>query len=387
VDAPVTGARRGSPVERCDVLIVGGGPAGSSCAWRLVRGGADVVVVDRQAFPRDKVCAGWITPQVLAELELAPGDYAGGRTFQPFHGFRVGVDGGAGTAVDHGRAVSFGIRRCEFDDYLLRRSGARLELGRPLRTLARSRDGWLLNGELRAPVLVGAGGHFCPVARLVAGDGAGDPIVAAQEIEFALEARDEKDLGVQPELPELFFSRDLRGYGWLVRKGRFLNVGLGRQDTQAFPRHLEGFLRSLAARGRLPRAMPRRLHGHAYHVYDQPRRALVADGALLVGDAAGLADPHSGEGIRPAVESGLLAAETLLAAGGRYERDRLAGYERALRHRLAGSAGGAAAALSTRLPDALKGPLARWLLARSWFARRVVVDGWFLHREQPALSL
>jgi len=345
------------------------------------------VVVDRQAFPRDKVCAGWITPQVLAALELAPADYAAGRTFQPFHGFRVGVDGGAETAVDHGRAVSFGVRRCEFDDYLLRRSDARLELGRPLRTLERTRDGWLLNGALRAPVLVGAGGHFCPVARLVAGDGAGDPIVAAQEIEFALDARDEKGFAVQPELPELFFSRDLRGYGWLVRKGRFLNVGLGRQDTQAFPRHVEGFLRSLAARGRLPRAMPRRLHGHAYHVYDQPRRALVADGALLVGDAAGLADPHSGEGIRPAIESGLLAADTLLAAGGRYERARLAGYERALRRRLASSAGGPAAALSALLPAAFKGPLARWLLGRSWFARWVVVDGWFLHREQPALSL
>jgi len=374
-------------VERCDVLIVGGGPAGSSCAWKLARAGVDVVVVDRQAFPRDKVCAGWITPQVLAELELAPADYAEGRTFQPFHGFRVGVDGGSETAVDHGRAISFGIRRCEFDDYLLRRSGARLALGRPLRALERTSDGWLLNGELRAPVLVGAGGHFCPVARRVAGDGAGDPIVAAQEIEFALDARDEKSFAVQPELPELFFSRDLRGYGWLVRKGRFLNVGLGRQDTLAFPRHVEDFLRSLAARDRLPRAMPRRLHGHAYHVYDQPRRPLVADGALLVGDAAGLADPHSGEGIRPAIESGLLAADTLLAADGRYERARLAGYERALRGRLAGSAGGAAAAISALVPAGLKGPLARWLLARAWFARRVVVDGWFLHREQPALSI
>src|SRR5262249_16833445 len=237
--------RRGSwGVERGDAWSGGGGPAGSSCAWKLARAGVDVVVVDRQAFPRDKVCAGWITPQVLAELELAPADYAEGRTFQPFHGFRVGVDGGSETAVDHGRAIRFGIRRCGFDDYLLRRSGARLALGRPLRALERTSDGWLLNGELRAPVLVGAGGHFCPVARRVAGDGAGDPIVAAQEIEFALDARDEKSFAVQPELPELFFSRDLRGYGWLVRKGRFLNVGLGRQDTLAFPRHVEDFLRS-----------------------------------------------------------------------------------------------------------------------------------------------
>ena len=52
-------------MDRCDVLIVGGGPAGSSCAWRLVTAGLDVVVVDKANFPRDKVCAGWITPAVV----------------------------------------------------------------------------------------------------------------------------------------------------------------------------------------------------------------------------------------------------------------------------------------------------------------------------------
>ena len=49
----------------CDVLIVGGGPAGSSAAWQLSRHGLDVVVMDKAEFPRDKVCAGWITPAVI----------------------------------------------------------------------------------------------------------------------------------------------------------------------------------------------------------------------------------------------------------------------------------------------------------------------------------
>ena len=51
-------------VRSCDVLIVGGGPAGSTCAWQLVRAGLDVLVMDKHNFPRDKVCAGWITPAV-----------------------------------------------------------------------------------------------------------------------------------------------------------------------------------------------------------------------------------------------------------------------------------------------------------------------------------
>ncbi len=58
-----------------DVIIVGGGPAGSSCAWRLRRAGLDVVVWDRAAFPRDKVCAGWITPQAVDDLELDLDEY------------------------------------------------------------------------------------------------------------------------------------------------------------------------------------------------------------------------------------------------------------------------------------------------------------------------
>src|SRR5262245_5359412 len=120
-------------MDSCDVLIVGGGPAGSSCAWGLRRSGRDVLVMDAASFPRDKVCAGWITPHVVDALELDLTDYRIGRTLQPITGFRTGLVGGADdleTAYD--AAVSYGIRRCEFDHYLLQRSGARLRLGEPI---------------------------------------------------------------------------------------------------------------------------------------------------------------------------------------------------------------------------------------------------------------
>jgi len=57
----------------CDVLIVGGGPAGSSCAWRLAKAGLDVLVLDRARFPRDKVCAGWVTPAGPRARKVDPG--------------------------------------------------------------------------------------------------------------------------------------------------------------------------------------------------------------------------------------------------------------------------------------------------------------------------
>src|ERR1700688_3890465 len=62
-------------MRSCDVLIVGGGPAGSTAAWKLRREGVDVLVLDRERFPRLKLCAGWITPEVVRELDMDLGAY------------------------------------------------------------------------------------------------------------------------------------------------------------------------------------------------------------------------------------------------------------------------------------------------------------------------
>ena len=69
-------------MQTCDVLIVGGGPAGTSCARALSRAGMDILLLDKAVFPRDKVCAGWVTPVVFAELEIDPIEYSRGRICQ-----------------------------------------------------------------------------------------------------------------------------------------------------------------------------------------------------------------------------------------------------------------------------------------------------------------
>src|SRR5579872_318461 len=152
-------------MDSCDVLIAGGGPAGSSCAWKLSRAGLDVAILDRRIFPRDKVCGGWITPAVLAELGIDVGEYARNHVFQPITGFRTGCIGGPAMETHYGGPVSYGIRRYEFDNYLLKRSGARLFEGAAIETLERNEGSWIVNQKIRTPVLVGAGGTFCPVAR------------------------------------------------------------------------------------------------------------------------------------------------------------------------------------------------------------------------------
>jgi geranylgeranyl reductase family protein len=360
-------------VERADVLIVGGGPAGSSCAAALVAAGRDVLVLDRHAFPRDKPCAGWITPEAVARLGLDLDEYGATRTLQPISSFRVGRIGGRAVDVDYAEPVSYGIRRCEFDAELLRRSGARTCLGEAVADVRREGRDWVLNGRFAAPVLVGAGGHFCPVARRLAPSGRDEPVVA-QEAEFRLEGRTLEGCPVRPERPELYFSRDLRGYGWCFRKGEYLNVGLGRRDRRGLPQHVGVFLDWLVASGRLPGPPRSGWKGHAYLVREAAPRRVAAEGVLLVGDAAGLAAAASGEGILPAIVSGQLAAHAILDANGAWDDARLArAYERRLSKELGRPPRPA------RAPGLLKTSAGAVLLGTPWFARHVVLDKWFLH--------
>jgi flavin-dependent dehydrogenase len=147
-------------MQNCEVLIVGGGPAGSSCAGRLVQAGLDVLVIDRKTFPRDKTCAGWVTPQVFDVLGVDAADYANSHVCQPITGFRTGMIGGDEIGTEYGRIVSYGIRRCEFDHFLLERSGAPCRFGETVHDLRRDGSGWIVNDSIRAQVLIGAGGHF-----------------------------------------------------------------------------------------------------------------------------------------------------------------------------------------------------------------------------------
>lgn len=373
-------------METCEVLIVGGGPAGSSCAGVLARAGVDVLVLDKAVFPRDKVCAGWITPAVARELAIDLDDYRRGRVLQPITGFRTGVLGGGEVVTHYDHPVSYGIRRCEFDHYLLERSGAALRLGTPLIDL-RAEDGrWIINDSISTKVVVGAGGHFCPVARLVSeSPDKGAVVVLAQEAEFEMTTGQERGCRVEESTPELYFCEDLKGYAWCFRKERVLNIGLGREGEKRLSEQVEGLYRGLVERGRIAGGSIPRFHGHAYRLYLGTPRRSSREGVLLIGDSAGLAYAQSGEGIRPAVESGLLAATTILETLPS-RRDELAPrLQRRLTARFGAPASGRG--LSALVPAGWRRFAARRLLASRWFSRRVLIERWFLHAHEPPLEL
>jgi len=368
-----------------DLIIIGAGPAGSTLAHALQDSGKRILIIDKQDFPRDKTCAGWVTPSVINTLEIDLHDYENGRTLQPIRRFNIGMMGQPSVENDHGDIVSYGIRRCEFDAYLLSRVKATRQLHTPVKSIVRQNGNWQINDTWEAPLIVGAGGHFCPVAQLL-GDGPGshETIVAAKEVEFEMTPDQAKTCEARGDTPELWFCRDLKGYAWIFRKGNYLNIGLGREDNHKLTDHLQMFVEEMKTAGRIPSDLPSRFKGHAYLLYAHAERPLVDDGVLLTGDSAGLAYTQSGEGIRPAIESALMAAEVIRRAPD-WSAASLQVYGDAITQRFGDRSLGAEQAW--QIPDWVKMPLARTLMRSHWFTRKIVTEKWFLHQQLPPLKI
>ncbi len=156
-------------------------------------------------------------------------------------------------------------------------------------------------------------------------------------------------------------------------------------DQHRLSEHVAAFLRFLKSAGRMAFEVPHALLGHAYLLYGAATRKIVDDGMLLIGDAAGLAYSQSGEGIRPAIESGLLAGKTIVDAQGKYGREALESYGILLTERF-GAREHWAAKFGRRLPSRVTESLGKRLLGMRWFARQVVINRWFLHAGDPSLE-
>ncbi len=292
-----------------DVIIVGGGPAGSSAAWRLVQAGATCLVLDREDFPREKLCAGWVTPQVLSDLEIDPAAYP--HRLLTFEALRISVKG-LPIAL---RSPQHSIRRFEFDHYLLERSGAE-RLVHKVRDIRFDSDTYVIDDTFRCRYLIGAGGTRCPVHRTFfrASHPHSKPLQAVTlELEFPCNWQD-------PDCHLWFLEKGLPGYAWYVPKADgYLNLGVGAMAEKLARRggnirsHWQHLIDKVIDR-KLIDEDPGVPSGYSYYLRGPGSGGRIGN-AFIIGDAAGLATRDMCEGIGPAVRSGIRAADAILDRG------------------------------------------------------------------------
>jgi geranylgeranyl reductase family protein len=312
-------------VSAFDAVVVGAGPAGSIAALVLARGGARVALADKAAFPRDKACGDLIGPrgvQVLADLGLTVPDAGQGCDLIAVgpSGRRSRLPAFTGRSYPgHGIVVP----RLAFDQALREAAlaagavGVRARVAGVERGAAGTVSAVLASDgrRLAGTVIIGADGALSPVARLA---GMLDPAAALWG--FAVRAY------VPGEVPlpllVLLESAPWRiypGYGWLFPgAGGQANVGIGigmggTRRSAPLRDDLHRFTALLRSRGDLrPAAEPGPVIGGWLRMGGTGAPA-AAGNVLLAGDAAGLINPLQGEGIAPAMISGRLAAEAVLA--------------------------------------------------------------------------
>jgi geranylgeranyl reductase family protein len=339
--------------ERYDLVVVGAGPGGSATAYYASKAGLNTVLLDRQEFPRDKVCGDGLMPHAASEISLMG---LGKWLDEPHHGKFTGFSIYSQTAYLRQRVPpslngphGYVVKREETDARLLERAisaGAEFNGATRATELLRSPAGKVTgvaatNGEdlrFEAPLVVAADGVGGFAGR---GMKTHQNAVARRRYYRGVDGPNKEDLHV-------FITKDINehgaGYGWVfyLGDGR-ANVGAGvstrvlartgRNLKDFFDRFLEEpqmaeWLESAEPEG------PAKSWSLKMGMWGARR---YTQGLIMVGDAGSMVHPISGEGVGYAIESGRLAASWAheAHASGDFSASTLSGYERQLRHQRA----------------------------------------------------
>ena len=296
-------------------LIVGGGPAGASCAWKLASAGIQCILIDKAVFPRDKVCGGTLsartaeiltTSGILTASELEALTLAEHRAMSLWNREEL-----LRTYTSQGTSVRI-ISRREFDNVLIDKAaaaGASIVTGEAVVSVDLSSVTTSAGKTLSYSNLVGADGCGSLVRKIMPGTrGRGTGMGLEYFIPLA-------DLDEEPEEIQIHFGYFPYGYIWVIPDREKVNIGAGAVGSPASPSDITFALKGfLEARGISCRKY--QLHGAPLPSRELDRN-LGKDNIYLAGDAAGLVDHVSGEGIGHAVESGFLVADCIRSGGDR----------------------------------------------------------------------
>jgi geranylgeranyl reductase family protein len=337
-----------------DAVVAGAGPAGSTAARLLAEHGASVLLLDKHPFPRDKPCGGGVTLRAAAvqDMDLSP------VIERTIYGARFSLRLGESFDRTYAKPLTYMTQRCRLDAHLAEKAagaGADFHDGESVLLIDADRlDFSRASPSARPEALEGPSGATTPTSPktlppvavrtshgtytarvLIGADGANGVTARASGLspQFEEAVALEGNLPFAPDIPEdwrEYVGIDLGGlaggYGWVFPKREHLNLGVGAWKYAGFT--LRPKLTELCRRYGFDPSRLENLRGH--HLPLRTSRSPIAGGPIaLVGDAAGLIDPLSGEGIHMAFASGRLAAENAIRylAG---ERTSMAGYERAV---------------------------------------------------------
>jgi geranylgeranyl reductase family protein len=361
-------------------IVVGAGPGGASAALALATAGAAVDLVEKSAWPRAKTCGDGVSPLAVRELRALGAAFTPGLELRQAH---VSTPGGAAFRGAWPNATPWGtiVERSAFDAALVDasiRAGAIFSAGTHVRAIASSGDGVAVTvtaggveRELRADVAIVADGANGSLAKQL-----GFPPYRSRVVAVRAYARARRQLVAEYGL---FYDRFVSpGYGWIfpLDEGR-ANVGVC-VDERTLAR-AGGNLRTLLHRWLRENPRAREFFDSDVHLEDE-RGGLIPSGracrsigrVFLVGDAAGVADPFTAEGIYEAIKSGVLVARALAESPG--IDDARARYENALRTLDCNEH--VARALRATFPFAI-GPYARYASSHPTFADRLMTDVFF----------
>ena len=344
-----------------DVIVAGGGPAGSTAAQVLGDAGVSTLLLDKSAFPRDKPCGGGISARALARFPHLKGALANIPTSWVS---KVHFESPSGFVVDYRSPdpLYLMIRRCEFDDLLFSLAKPRNEIATGLaRKISFHSDHVSVstgNREYRARMIIGCDGANSVVARAsglrtgsVQSDYAIDMMEETPHQELSTAERDRMYI--------YYRIRSHYGYGYVFPKASHLNVGVGfkldyylkslRGEHYA---HHQAFVDDLKSK-QLLSGQSNRANFRAFPLpISGPLARTYADRVLLAGDAGGFVNALTAEGIYYAMVTGDLAARAAIDAirEGNFASSQLSGYQRAWKREI-----GDELATSVRLQKLLLG--------------------------------